>query len=248
MERALVHQPRRLPEAAHDDDADSTSRAFLTVALGSQEIEAAYRSSWLMRKAVDRPANDMTRAWRDWQAEKATDHRCSRPRRSASGPRQGQARGHPGQARRRRAHPRRARRDPMLPLNPRDRQGRAALHPRRLALPAQPRPDRAGPGNDLFGQPAYFELNSATGGQRVKLHPSRVIPSRACRCRTWAWRKHGRMVLGRQPRPVDPRRGEERRRGAEQHREPDRRGEGRHHQGQGPERARSLGGIREPPS
>jgi hypothetical protein len=38
--------------------------------LSAQEIEAAYRSSWLMRKAVDRPANDMTRAWRDWQADK----------------------------------------------------------------------------------------------------------------------------------------------------------------------------------
>lgn len=33
------------------------------------QIEAAYRSSWLMRKVVDLPPYDMTRAWRDWQAK-----------------------------------------------------------------------------------------------------------------------------------------------------------------------------------
>jgi phage-related protein (TIGR01555 family) len=31
------------------------------------QIEAAYRGSWLMRKVVNLPAFDMTRAWRDWQ-------------------------------------------------------------------------------------------------------------------------------------------------------------------------------------
>jgi phage-related protein (TIGR01555 family) len=34
-----------------------------------QQIEASYRSSWLMRNAVDIPPYDMTRAWRDWQAD-----------------------------------------------------------------------------------------------------------------------------------------------------------------------------------
>lgn len=38
--------------------------------LDQYQVEAAYRTSWLMRKIVDVPALDMTRAWRDWQAEK----------------------------------------------------------------------------------------------------------------------------------------------------------------------------------
>lgn len=38
--------------------------------LTHQQVEASYRSSWLMRNAVDIPAYDMTRAWRDWQADK----------------------------------------------------------------------------------------------------------------------------------------------------------------------------------
>lgn len=37
--------------------------------ISAMEIEAAYRGSWLMRKIIDLPAYDMTRAWRDWQAE-----------------------------------------------------------------------------------------------------------------------------------------------------------------------------------
>ncbi|MEF2073495.1 anti-CBASS protein Acb1 family protein [Consotaella aegiceratis] len=35
-----------------------------------QELEAMYRSDWLSRKIVDIIPNDMTREWRDWQAEK----------------------------------------------------------------------------------------------------------------------------------------------------------------------------------
>lgn len=33
------------------------------------QVEEAYRASWLMRKIVNLPPFDMTRAWRDWQAE-----------------------------------------------------------------------------------------------------------------------------------------------------------------------------------
>jgi phage-related protein (TIGR01555 family) len=32
-----------------------------------EQIVASYRGSWLMRRVVDTPADDMTRAWRDWQ-------------------------------------------------------------------------------------------------------------------------------------------------------------------------------------
>lgn len=39
------------------------------MAVDPQQAEAAYRSSWLMRKIIDIPPLDMTRAWRQWQAE-----------------------------------------------------------------------------------------------------------------------------------------------------------------------------------
>lgn len=51
--------------------ADRSTRAgyyFLPVA--PDQVEAAYRTSWLMRKIVDVPPLDMTRAWRAWQTEK----------------------------------------------------------------------------------------------------------------------------------------------------------------------------------
>lgn len=40
------------------------------VAADPAQVESAYRSSWLMRKIVDVPAIDMTRAWRAWQTDR----------------------------------------------------------------------------------------------------------------------------------------------------------------------------------
>jgi phage-related protein (TIGR01555 family) len=42
--------------------------SFMPVA--PEQAEAAYRSSWLMRKIIDIPPLDMTRGWRAWQAGK----------------------------------------------------------------------------------------------------------------------------------------------------------------------------------
>lgn len=39
--------------------------------MSDQEIDAAYRGSWVMRKAIDKPATEMVREWRDWQADSA---------------------------------------------------------------------------------------------------------------------------------------------------------------------------------
>lgn len=39
--------------------------------MSDQEIDAAYRGSWVCRKAIDKPATEMVREWRDWQAESA---------------------------------------------------------------------------------------------------------------------------------------------------------------------------------
>ncbi len=48
--------------------ADKRANGFyFNQPLAAQQIEAAYRSSFLMRKAVDLVPFDMTRAGRDWQ-------------------------------------------------------------------------------------------------------------------------------------------------------------------------------------
>lgn len=47
----------------------STAAFYAMIPVTPQQVEASYRSSWLMRKVVDLPPLDMTRAWRSWQAE-----------------------------------------------------------------------------------------------------------------------------------------------------------------------------------
>lgn len=49
----------------------SAHNLWLRRSLTPVEIEAAYRTSWLIRKIVDVPAEDMTRAGRDWDADDA---------------------------------------------------------------------------------------------------------------------------------------------------------------------------------
>ena len=39
--------------------------------MSDHEIDQAYRGSWVMRKAIDKPATEMVREWRDWQADAA---------------------------------------------------------------------------------------------------------------------------------------------------------------------------------
>jgi phage-related protein (TIGR01555 family) len=47
----------------------ATYAGYHFVPVTPQQAEAAYRTSWLMRKIIDIPPLDMTRAWRSWQAE-----------------------------------------------------------------------------------------------------------------------------------------------------------------------------------
>lgn len=46
----------------------SQHNLWLGTTMSPQQIEAAYRSSWLVRQIVDIPADDQTRAGRDWEA------------------------------------------------------------------------------------------------------------------------------------------------------------------------------------
>lgn len=49
----------------------SQHRFWHHVPMDMNQIENAYRSSWLMRKIVDLPCDDMTREWRVWELEPA---------------------------------------------------------------------------------------------------------------------------------------------------------------------------------
>lgn len=51
-------------------DQRSYSRYFARF-MSDQDIDQAYRGSWVMRKAIDKPATEMVREWRDWQADSA---------------------------------------------------------------------------------------------------------------------------------------------------------------------------------
>ena len=144
--------------------------------LDAQQIEASYRSSWIMRKGVDLPPFDMTRAWRDWQAEddqiekiEAEEKRLGLKQKVLQALILGRlgggalvlglkSGGHP-----------------MLPINSGavGLQGLSYVHvmSRHELTIGEIITD---PANPLFGQPSFFTLNSSQGGQ-VKLHPSRVI-------------------------------------------------------------------------
>jgi len=49
-------------------DPRSYNRYFV-IPKTDPEIDAAYRGSWVMRKIIDKPATEMVREWRDWQAD-----------------------------------------------------------------------------------------------------------------------------------------------------------------------------------
>jgi phage-related protein (TIGR01555 family) len=140
--------------------------------LSWNQVEATYRSNWLMRNAVDIPAYDMTRAWRDWQAAKDQIETI--------------------EAEEKRLGLRQKVREAIIL----GRLGGGALILGLGDQPDQPLPATIGkgalkyvhvisryrlsigaiirdPSSEWFGEPEYFQLNSGADG--VKIHPSRVI-------------------------------------------------------------------------
>ncbi|WP_426163073.1 anti-CBASS protein Acb1 family protein [Sandarakinorhabdus sp. DWP1-3-1] len=76
MTRAVAKKPAAVRDGLANvvtgmgTTADKNSHRFYAFrALDQHQAEAAYRSSWLTRKIVDVPPRDMTRSWRDWQAQ-----------------------------------------------------------------------------------------------------------------------------------------------------------------------------------
>jgi uncharacterized protein len=47
------------------------SQAYSYTPMTQFDLEAAYRGDWIARKVIDIPAFDMTREWREWQADEA---------------------------------------------------------------------------------------------------------------------------------------------------------------------------------
>lgn len=166
--------------------ADRASAAYYWVPpLTQQQIEAAYRTSWLTRKVHDLPAFEMTRAGRDWNAkpEQITALEAYERRRVVDvwgklrraltvarlhggaalimGVRSG------GTA------------DPSRPLDV-GRVGREGLRYLLVASRHQlsaPFGMETDPESDFYGEPAMYELRGAKGNT-LRIHPSRIIPFR----------------------------------------------------------------------
>jgi phage-related protein (TIGR01555 family) len=141
------------------------------------EAESAYRSSWLVRKIVDVPALDMTRAWRDWQSDKTTiealeaaertlqlKEKCKRAlilSRLYGGGALLLGTNDP---------------DPSQPLDL-NRIGKGGLtyvhvfSRHQLSLG----PQRLDPVDPWFAKPEYFQLNVNPAQQQLQIHPSRIV-------------------------------------------------------------------------
>jgi phage-related protein (TIGR01555 family) len=160
--------------------ADKRAHGFYSfVRQDPRQIEARYRGSWLMRKAVNIPAFDMTRAWRDWQAAKdqielleAEEKRLG----VRAKVRQALVLGRLGGG----VMILGAKQDsPDQPLLP-DRLGAGSLDyvhvmsRHRISFDGGMDYDPASP---TFGQPKMWMLNGTTGVQ-TRIHPSRVIAFR----------------------------------------------------------------------
>jgi hypothetical protein len=145
--------------------ADRRTAAFYNfVPLTGEQAEAGYRSSWLVRKIVDVPPLDMTREWRDWQAD--ARHREARGRGEAAAA-QGQvpARAGPGAAlRRRRLILGTATRPDAAAQPGACQQGRPHLRPRPVARhQLSEGQQRLDPPIRGSGSPDYFTINGANG-------------------------------------------------------------------------------------
>lgn len=156
----------------------STAATYYTPLMSQQQIEAAYRSSWLTRKVHDLVPFEMTRATRDWQADKpqietleATETKLRVWQKLCVA--LTTARLHGGSALILGVL---GAGSPDQPLNV-ERVTKDSL---RYIFPASrhhlhaPEGFDINPESDFFGGPSMWEMHGARGN-RVRIHPSRVI-------------------------------------------------------------------------
>lgn len=146
-------------------------RQYVANIMSPAQIEEAYEASWSLAKAIDIPAEDRVREWRDWQATKEQIEAIEAE----------EAR-HDLQAKVQTAEILRglgggaliliSGTDPSQPLNVTARQGLIAINvvSRHHITGRNWNENMASP---EFGQPEYWEMNGS-GGQ-TRLHPSRVV-------------------------------------------------------------------------
>ena len=155
----------------------NTQSAYFTPVISQQQIEAAYRSSWLTRKVHDLPPFEMTRAGREWKAQQDQIEALENEElRLALWPKLRQAlttaRLHGGAAILlgvRQGTP-----DTPLVV---ERLGAKSLRYAFVCSRHQlyaPWGFETDPESDFFGAPAMWEMRGARGGT-VRIHPSRVI-------------------------------------------------------------------------
>ena len=156
--------------------ADKRAHSFYaTPFVSPQQIEAAYRSSWMMRKGVDLPPFDMTRGGRDWQLDEASVSAIEREEKRLgvwAKLRQALVLGRLGGG----LILTGLGSDVTVPITQAERRkgGLAylcVLNRWQVSLG----PVVNDPADPLFGQPQHFQFNGASG---VKVHPSRVITFR----------------------------------------------------------------------
>jgi phage-related protein (TIGR01555 family) len=146
---------------------------YMFMPLSGEEAEAGYRSSWLVRKIVDIPPLDMTRAWRDWQANADDIQKLEAEEKRLQLKMKCQralvlARLYGGSALILGTNDA----DPMQPLRPEaTKQGGLTYVHVLSRWQLSHGPMIMDPANPWFGQPEYFQINSLDGSQE-KLHPS----------------------------------------------------------------------------
>jgi uncharacterized protein len=148
--------------------------------MSDAEIDQAYRASWVMRKAIDKPAREMVREWRDWQADSdniaklEAEERRLQLRRKVEQAERLAGLGGAGMV----LYVGGSIEEQAQPLDPK-RVGIGDL--KRVHVWHRSRFSLGEPINDWdsewFGEPSYYEVQLGT--QRVKFHPSRVVPFRA---------------------------------------------------------------------
>lgn len=146
-------------------------RQYVASIMSPQQIEEAYEASWSLAKAIDIPAEDRVREWRDWQASKEQIEAI-----------EAEEQRHDLQGKVQQAEVLRglgggaliliSGTDASQPLNVTGKQGLIAINVvSRHHLSGQNWNDNMA--SPLFGQPEYWEMNGS--GAQTRLHPSRVI-------------------------------------------------------------------------
>ena len=169
-----------------------TAASYIFNVITPEQSEAAYRTSWLVKKLVDIPAKDMTREWRDWQADDAQiealekeEKRLGIRAKCLAALTSARIYGGSvlllgtGDA------------DTMSELDV-EKVGKDGLRYVRVMSAQQLSIGtmRLDPEDPFVDQPEYFEL-TANQGRRVRIHPSRVIPFIGQKMPEGAFHKNG---------------------------------------------------------